>query len=210
MGDHTVAKFASIRPLVSNSVNTYMQHKHKEQMHYNDNIKQYSSGYSSNKENYKCSRTRSARLKKLKISDFGEIEDDGLPRMQTMDRRVSSSSDQIDRLRKQGISRKPVRTNSSSQISYENITREGKENIKSDFVTGKVHRKSDLLNSSFSKYRPRQIYDVNKSPLALFLEDDGPYSRKLFGSLAQRERNGQVRYLHKKHLICITFFRKSL
>ena len=66
MGDHTVAKFASIRPLVSNSVNTYMQHKHKEQMHYNDNIKQYSSGYSSNKENYKCSRTRSARLKKLK------------------------------------------------------------------------------------------------------------------------------------------------
>ena len=70
------------------------------------------------KLNNKCGRTKSARFKKLKLSNFSEMELN-FPRMQTMDRRVSSSSDQIDNPRKQKMREKPLRTHSSSRLDYE-------------------------------------------------------------------------------------------
>ena len=45
---------------------------------------------------------------------------------------------------------------------------------------------------------------MTKTPFALFLEDDRPYSRKLYGPLTDRERNeesqgqGGERIVHRK------------
>ena len=65
--------------------------------------------YDTTNLNNRCVRTKSERLKKSNIINFSEAEFD-FPSMQTMDRRVSSSSDQIDTLGKQKISAKPLRT----------------------------------------------------------------------------------------------------
>jgi hypothetical protein len=65
------------------------------------------------------------------------------------------------------------------------------------FVTAKIHRKSDLSSSNFQRNIPRTVGDLTKTQFALFLENDGPYSRKLFGPLSHREsfmeREGQDR-----------------
>ena len=146
------------------------------------------------KVNNKCGRTKSSRQKKLKVSNFSGT---GLefPRIQTMDRRVSSSSDQIDNLRKQEIRARPLRTHSSSRLDYER-----KAEV-SDYVTGKIHRKCDLRSSSFHQRIPRTGGDVTKTPFALFLEDDGPYSRKLYGPPA-REREEPCRGRQKEMAWC--------
>jgi hypothetical protein len=134
------------------------------------------------------------RSKKLRVPNSSEIEFD-FPSMQTMDRRVSSSSDQIDFLRKQKMRAKPLRTHSSSRLDYERTT---EVNNDSDFVTGKIHRKCDLRSSSFHQNIPRKEGDLTKTPFALFLQDDGPYSRKLFGPLATRDREEPCRGRQKK------------
>ena len=74
--------------------------------------------YDTTNLNNKCVRTKSERLKKSKVLNFREAELD-FPSMQTMDRRVSSSSDQIDTLRKQKIRAKPLCTHSSSRLYFD-------------------------------------------------------------------------------------------
>ena len=100
--------FAIVSPLVQ-SANNYskcFQHRKcdadQNLVHYNITPRKWyadADNCSSKVKNTRCNRTKSARLKKLKISDFSEVEFD-FPRMQTMDRRVCSSSDQIDTLKK--------------------------------------------------------------------------------------------------------------
>ena len=97
--------------------------------------------------------------------------------MQTLDRRISASSDQLDTLKKQKNRQKPFRTRSSSRLSYE--------------------RKFDTPETDFkfpSSYyqKPPQPKDagsrseVTKTPFEIFLEDDGPYSRKLYGPVTSK------------------------
>ena len=134
----------------------------------------------------KCGRTKSARIKKTKVSNFSEMEFTS-PRMQTMDRRVSSSSDQIDDLRRQKIRAKSLRRQSSSRLDYQQKTEDSDGSKDGDFVTAKIHRKCDLRSNSFHQSNARTGEGFTKTPFALFLEDDGPYSRKLFGPLAHRD-----------------------
>ena len=163
-------------------------------------MKPPSSDYATKVEK-KCERTKSARVKKLQTSDFSEIASVS-PRMQTMDRRVSSSSDKIDTLRKQNLASKPVRTHSSSRLSYERKTQVDNDfSDEYDFVTGRIHRKCDIRSQSFHRSIPRTEEHMTKTPLALFLEDDGPYSRKLFGPLAQSVKEGKARGRQKEREI---------
>jgi hypothetical protein len=57
-----------------------------------------------------------------------------------------------------------------------------------DFVTAKIQCKCDLQSSSFHQNIPRIGGNLTKTLFALFMEDDGPYSRKLFGPLATKDR----------------------
>jgi hypothetical protein len=136
--------------------------------------------------NNRCVRTKSERLNKSKVLNASDAEFD-FPSMQTMDRRVSSSSDQIDTLRKHKIRAKPVRTQSSSRLSFEQKVNVNDDSEDAGFVTAKIHHKCDLSSSSFHRNIPRTGGDMTKTPFALFLENDGPYSRKLFGPLDHRE-----------------------
>ena len=109
--------------------------------------------------------------------------------MQTLDRRISASSDQLDTLKKQKNRQKPFRTRSSSRLSYERKF----DSPEADFK----------FPSSSSYYqKPPQPKDsrseVTKTPFEIFLEDDGPYSRKLYGpvtssksSVLERSRDRQ-------------------
>jgi hypothetical protein len=213
--------FAQVRPLVTNLNNTsnmanfYSSHhcdneyvqSVQSQRHYDDvNANMYASEITSpsTKLKNKCVRTKSSRLKKSKVLNFSEVECD-FPSMQTMDRRVSSSSDQIDTLRKQKMRTKPLRTHSSSRLSFERKFCVDDDNEDVEFITSKIHRQCDLFSSSFHRSIPRSGGDVTKTPFALFLEDDGPYSRKLFGPLTHREsykeRQGQDRGRRQERIV---------
>ena len=94
--------------------------------------------------------------------------------MQTLDRRISASSDQLDTLKKLKPREKPLRTRSSSRISFErkyNFDESDTEDSKPIFM-----RKSSSKRS----------IDGPKTPFEMFLEDDGPYSRKLYGPVTPK------------------------
>ena len=160
--------------------------------------------YDTTNLNNRCVRTKSERLKKSKVSNFSESEF-YFPSMQTMDRRVSSSSDQIDTLGKQNIRAKSLRTHSSSRLSFELKSNVNDDSEDAGFVTTKIHRKCDLSSSSFHRSIPRTGADVTKTPYDLFLENDGPYSRKLFGPLdhteSYKQREGQNRRKKQERIV---------
>jgi hypothetical protein len=195
MSDHPVGIVARVRALPTHSNSEYYQnirqHNEKGRRLYTSEIASTAS-----KMNNKCGRTKSSRQKKLKVSNFSGTELD-FPRMQTMDRRVSSSSDQIDNLRKPKIRAKPLRTHSSSRLDYERNTEFNDVSEGGVFVTAKIHRKCDLRSSSFHQTIQRTGGDWKKTPFALFLEDDGPYSRKLYGPVA-RDREEPCRGRQKE------------
>jgi len=94
--------------------------------------------------------------------------------MQTLDRRISASSDQLDTLKKLKSREKPLRTRSSSRISFErkfNFEESDNEETKPTFT-----RKSGSKRS----------IEGSKTPFEMFLEDDGPYSRKLYGPVTPK------------------------
>ena len=101
--------------------------------------------------------------------------------MQTLDRRISASSDQLDTLKKQKNRQKPFRTRSSSRLSYER-----------KFDTPETDFKFPHHSSYYQKPPPQQAKDassrseVTKTPFEIFLEDDGPYSRKLYGPVTTK------------------------
>ena len=91
--------------------------------------------------------------------------------MQTLDRRISASSDQLDTLKKLKNREKPMRTRSSSRISFERKFESEDyhfERAKPAFIRGNGSKRSR---------------DEAKTPFEMFLENDGPYSRKLFGPI---------------------------
>ena len=105
--------------------------------------------------------------------------------MQTLDRRISASSDQLDTMKKQKNRQKPFRTRSSSRLSYERKF----DTEEAEFKVPTFHQKP---NKELSR-------EVTKTPFEIFLEDDGPYSRKLYGPVTPkpcldrgRERMGEV------------------
>ena len=87
---------------------------------------------------------------------------------------------------KQKNRQKPFRTRSSSRLSYERKFDEPE----SDFKIPSYYHKAPV-----NKETPQR--EVTKTPFEIFLEDDGPYSRKLYGpvtsksSLLERSRERQ-------------------
>ena len=94
--------------------------------------------------------------------------------MQTLDRRISASSDQLDTLKKQKNRQKPFRTRSSSRLSYERKF----DTEEAEFKVPTFHPKANN-NKETSR-------EVTKTPFEIFLEDDGPYSRKLYGPVTPK------------------------
>ena len=94
--------------------------------------------------------------------------------MQTLDRRISASSDQLDTLKKQKNRQKPFRTRSSSRLSYERKF----DTEEAEFKVPTFHPKPNN-NKETSR-------EVTKTPFEIFLEDDGPYSRKLYGPVTPK------------------------
>ena len=92
--------------------------------------------------------------------------------MQTLDRRISASSDQLDTMKKQKNRQKPFRTRSSSRLSYERKF----DTEEAEFKVPTFHQKP---NKELSR-------EVTKTPFEIFLEDDGPYSRKLYGPVTPK------------------------
>ena len=108
--------------------------------------------------------------------------------MQSLDRRISASSDQLDTLKKQKNRQKPFRTRSSSRLSYERKF----DSPEADFkFPSSYYQKPPQPKESASRS------EVTKTPFEIFLEDDGPYSRKLYGpvttksSVLERSRERQ-------------------
>ena len=94
--------------------------------------------------------------------------------MQTLDRRISASSDQLDTLKKLKPREKPIRTRSSSRISFER---------KYDFYESDTEESKPIFTRKSSSKRS---IDGPKTPFEMFLEDDGPYSRKLYGPVTPK------------------------
>ena len=91
--------------------------------------------------------------------------------MQTLDRRISASSDNLDTLRPMESRKKPVRAHSSTRISFER-----KFNVEQRPKVDQLYTQIPFKNERRS--RP-------KTPFEIFLEDDGPYSRQLYTSFSQ-------------------------
>ena len=118
--------------------------------------------------------------------------------MQTLDRRISASSDQLDTLKKQKNRQKPFRTRSSSRLSYER---------KFDTPEPEFKFPTYYQKQAISKETQQHRGEVNtKTPFEIFLEDDGPYSRKLYGPVSPksslidrtRERQSQKTFCQSK------------
>ena len=100
---------------------------------------------------------------------------------------------------------KPLRTRSSSKISFER-----KFNIEE---SENVEAKPTFTRKSGSK-RSR---DGSKTPFEMFLEDDGPYSRKLYGPVTpktprniQRFDKRQSVQTRKEKIVYTTFMGQNI
>jgi len=149
------------------------------------NLRNLQHGYY--KENDKFSRNKSVK-KRSKSQDSGydqfssaiiKSSQSAASRsaMQTLDRRISASSDQLDTLKKLKSREKPVRTRSSSRISFERKFESEDYHLERD--------KSFFTRGNGSK----RSQGGAKTPFEMFLEDDGPYSRKLYGPVAPKAPN---------------------
>ena len=118
--------------------------------------------------------------------------------MQTLDRRISASSDQLDTLKKQKNRQKPFRTRSSSRLSYERKF----DTEEAEFKVPTYHQKPNSKEPS---------REVTKTPFEIFLEDDGPYSRKLYGPVTNKQPamdRGRERQSQKHHSKLVGGFNK--
>jgi len=130
--------------------------------------------------------------------------------MQTLDRRISASSDQLDTLKKQKQRQRPFRTRSSSRLSYERKF-DTPPTPEVDFKFPAYYQKTPLAAIKDTPPPPPPAArgggeSVTKTPFEIFLEDDGPYSRKLYGPVTpksslldrSRERQSQKTFCHSK------------
>eukprot|EP00090_Calanus_glacialis_P046859 TRINITY_DN9410_c0_g1_i1.p1 TRINITY_DN9410_c0_g1~~TRINITY_DN9410_c0_g1_i1.p1 ORF type:complete len:511 (+),score=78.07 TRINITY_DN9410_c0_g1_i1:106-1533(+) len=129
--------------------------------------------------------------------------------MQTLDKRISASSDQLDCIRK---SRTKVDSETKSRFRRSGCvvhaqTKENSDAIANSDVIfkykGEKYSKNDyflgnsenLLNNSETSQRERG----RKTPFEMFLEDDGPYSRKLYGPVTSEQP--EPRQFHKSEKV---------
>ena len=122
--------------------------------------------------------------------------------MQTLDRKISASSDQLDGLKKMKYCEQPRRAQSSSRVCYERKYQEN-EKVQSGLSEYKCYKADPTIKMSVESIHKtsqrkvsRQGRARSKTPFEMFLEDDGPYSRKLYGPVtpttcSQRQRSGE-------------------
>eukprot|EP00091_Calanus_sinicus_P012311 TRINITY_DN27840_c0_g1_i1.p1 TRINITY_DN27840_c0_g1~~TRINITY_DN27840_c0_g1_i1.p1 ORF type:complete len:149 (-),score=30.17 TRINITY_DN27840_c0_g1_i1:75-521(-) len=122
--------------------------------------------------------------------------------MQTLDRKISASSDQLDSLKRMKHSEQPRRARSSSRVSYERKYQEN-ERVTSEFSEYKYYKTDPNMKKSVESIHKtsqrkgsEQGRARSKTPFEVFLEDDGPYSRKLYGPVtpttrSKRQRSGE-------------------
>lgn len=129
--------------------------------------------------------------------------------MQTLDKRISASSDQLDclrksrtkvdsdtksRFRRSGVIHSPTKENGDAITNSDVIFKyKGEKYSKNDYFLG---NSENLLNSSETSQRERG----RKTPFEMFLEDDGPYSRKLYGPVAG-DHPQEPRQIHKSEKV---------
>jgi hypothetical protein len=218
MGEPNLTKFAQVRPLgtsfryggdhrnVKSKFSYLSPHQNKSSEFQAQCIQMRASNFSSSQllqneghfsESDKFVRSKSVK-KRSKSQDSkdespGAYKSSKLPvsgsAMQTLDRRISASSDQLDTLRKMKNREKPLRTRSSSRISFER-----KFNIEE---SENVEAKPAFTRKSGSK----QSRDGSKTPFEMFLEDDGPYSRKLYGPVTPKTPRNIQRHDERQSVI---------
>ena len=91
--------------------------------------------------------------------------------MQTLDRKISASSDQLDNLKRKKSCEEPRRARSSSRNTSDNKYQDYQSE-------GSSYR--DYHDSDHGRERA-------KTPFEMFLEDDGPYSRRLYGPVTSTD-----------------------
>ena len=101
--------------------------------------------------------------------------------MQTLDRRISTSSDNLDTIKQLKTRGRPVRTGSGTKLNWV------LDGINSDDVNNS-HKKGDINNFQHDKCQSKEKL---KTPLEIFLENDGPYSRRFYGPV-QHGKNGSM------------------
>ena len=128
--------------------------------------------------------------------------------MQTLDKRISASSDQLDCVRntKGKVERETVGHNRRSGCVVHNQGRENNDAIDNSDVIfkykGQKYSKNeyflgnneDFRNTSETSQRERG----RKTPFEMFLEDDGPYSRKLYGPVTGDQSGNRQLYKAEK------------
>jgi len=146
-------------------------------------------------------------LKNLKLAEFTNfhIGVSQSSAMQTLDKRISASSDQLDcvknsrtkedseakaRHRRSGcVLHHQDKENSDAIVNSDVIFKyKGQKYSKNNYFLG---NSENLLNTSDTSQRERG----RKTPFEMFLEDDGPYSRKLYGPVTSDQSDHKQ--LHK-------------
>ena len=146
-------------------------------------------------------------LKNMKMDQFTNFHIGVSPssNMQTLDKRISASSDQLNCARKSKtkvdsetktphrrsgcVVHQQAKENSDAIVNSDVIFKyKGEKYSKNEYFLG---NSEDLLNTSETSQRERG----RKTPFEMFLEDDGPYSRKLYGPVTSDQSD--PRQLHK-------------
>ena len=127
------------------------------------------------------------------------------PAMKTLDKKISVSSDHLDTLTSDQRQEKflqlksgfPIRPRASYRFPthYSDLS-DGDVLFK---YKGAMHSKNQYFFGNTNTARHSDNYPSvaeqdKKTPFQMFLEDDGPYSRKLYGPLKNREYEGESKH----------------
>ena len=142
------------------------------------------------------------------------------PAMKTLDKAISMSSDQLDTLTSDRMRNLNLLPHLPQRASYRLPQSSGNLTSSSNTGTG-AGAASDgnvIFKYKGAEYSKNEYFfgikseQTKKTAYQMFLEDDGPYSRKLFGPIAQKTENQNEKlsfknfvYKSKRHftLVCI-------
>ena len=128
------------------------------------------------------------------------------PAMKTLDKAISMSSDQLDTLTSD-------RMRNLARASYRLPPPQPSNNPASGSADGNVIFKYKGAEYSKNEYffGIKSEQSNKKTAYQMFLEDDGPYSRKLFGPITQKTENGTEKlsfrnfvYKSKRHFTLVS------
>jgi len=119
----------------------------------------------------------------------------GRTNMQTLDKRISASTDQLDTLRER---REVPRFRSSHKLLLSRETDLNENDVIFKYK-GEQYSKNQYF---FGDQQKQKEQEPKKTPFEMFLEDDGPYSRKLFGPPppTQEEKNNKKKLSESGHI----------